>query len=179
MVSPMVSRIAAAALEQATTESVWTALAAVPDPEIPVVSVVDLGIVRDVAWHGDELVVTLTPTYSGCPATEAIAADVVAALARAGIERVRIETRLAPAWTTDWIAPEAKRRLAEYGIAPPGRRVGLQPIDVGRLRRRDPVACPRCGSMRTTEVSRFGSTPCKAHRRCDDCGEPFDHFKPH
>ncbi|HKW81940.1 MAG TPA: 1,2-phenylacetyl-CoA epoxidase subunit PaaD [Casimicrobiaceae bacterium] len=163
----------------ATTESVWTALAAVPDPEIPVVSVVDLGLVRDVAWHGDELVVTLTPTYSGCPATEEIAADVVAALARAGIERVRIETRLAPAWTTDWIAPEAKRRLAEYGIAPPGRRAGAQPIDVERLRRRDPVACPRCGSERTTEVSRFGSTPCKAQRRCDDCGEPFDHFKPH
>ena len=165
--------------ERPTIESVWAALAAVPDPEIPAVSVVDLGLVRDVAWRVDELVVTLTPTYSGCPATETIATDVVAALGRVGVERVRIETRLSPAWTTDWIAPEAKRRLAEYGIAPPGRRAGAQPIDIAGLRRRDSVACPRCGSMHTSEISRFGSTPCKAQHRCDACGEPFDHFKPH
>jgi ring-1,2-phenylacetyl-CoA epoxidase subunit PaaD len=162
-----------------TLDAVWAALAAIPDPEIPVISLVELGIVRGVAWRGHELLVTLTPTYSGCPATEVIAADVAAALKTAGVVDVRIETRLSPAWTTDWMAPAAKTRLAEYGIAPPGTRVGLQTIDIGGLRRREPVPCPRCGSKRTRELSRFGSTPCKAQHRCDDCFEPFDYFKPH
>lgn len=165
-----------------TMDAIWAALAAVPDPEIPVISLVELGIVRDVRWRDDELVVTLTPTYSGCPATEVIAADVAAALANAGIAGARIETRLSPAWTTDWIAPAAKRRLAEYGIAPPGLRAAVQPIDIAGLTRRvavSPVPCPRCGSTRTRELSRFGSTPCKAQHRCEDCLEPFDYFKPH
>jgi ring-1,2-phenylacetyl-CoA epoxidase subunit PaaD len=165
-----------------TMEAIWAALAAVPDPEIPVISVVDLGIVRDVAWRGEELVVTLTPTYSGCPATEVIAADVAAALAAAGVPGARIETRLAPAWTTDWLAPSARKRLAEYGIAPPGLRAAVQTIDVTGLRLRamaPPVPCPRCGSTRTRELSRFGATPCKAQHRCEDCLEPFDYFKPH
>ena len=165
-----------------TMESIWSALAAIPDPEIPVISLVELGVVRDVCWRDGQLVVTLTPTYSGCPATEVIAADVAAALENAGIAGARIETRLSPAWTTDWIAPAAKRRLAEYGIAPPGARAAVQAINVGGLKRRapaPPVACPRCGSTRTRELSRFGSTPCKAQHRCDDCLEPFDYFKPH
>ncbi len=162
-----------------TIAAVWAALASIPDPEIPVISLVELGVIRDVAWRGDELVVTLTPTYSGCPATEVIAADVAAALADAGIVGARLETRLSPAWTTDWIAPAAKARLAEYGIAPPGLRAAVQTIDIAGLRRREPVPCPRCGSTHTRELSRFGATPCKAQHRCDDCLEPFDYFKPH
>jgi ring-1,2-phenylacetyl-CoA epoxidase subunit PaaD len=163
---------------------VWRTLADVPDPEIPVVSIVDLGIVRSVEWRDDELVVTLTPTYSGCPATEMIVADVGRALSTAGFRRHRLEIRLSPAWTTDWIAPEARNRLARYGIAPPGPHTApvMQAIDVSALHRRPPrgqVACPRCGSSRTREMSRFGSTPCKAQYRCDDCLEPFDYFKPH
>ncbi len=164
--------------------AVWRVLGRVPDPEIPVVSVVDLGIVRGVEWRDDEVVVTLTPTYSGCPATEMIVADVGRALAAAGFGRHRLEIRLSPAWTTDWITPEARTRLARYGIAPPGAqtRPAVQPIDASRLGRgssRPLVPCPRCGSTRTRELSRFGSTPCKAQYACDDCLEPFDYFKPH
>jgi ring-1,2-phenylacetyl-CoA epoxidase subunit PaaD len=163
---------------------VWRTLARVPDPEIPVVSVVDLGIVRSVEWRDDELIVTLTPTYSGCPATEMIIGDVGRALAGAGFTRYRLEIQLAPAWTTDWIAPEARVRLARYGIAPPGPHTApaVQAIDTSALHRRAPraeIACPRCHSTRTRELSRFGSTPCKAQYRCDDCLEPFDYFKPH
>jgi len=165
--------------------TVWEALAAIPDPEIPVVSVVELGIVRGVDWRGDELVVTVTPTYSGCPATELIAADIERVLAASGVGRYRVERRLAPAWTTDWIAPEARERLARFGIAPPGTRAapaGVQMIDTSAIRTRRAaarIACPRCGSSNTREISRFGSTPCKAQYRCEDCLEPFDYFKPH
>jgi ring-1,2-phenylacetyl-CoA epoxidase subunit PaaD len=178
----MVSAIRGATEARPTMDSIWAALAAIPDPEIPAISLVELGIVRDVCWCDGELVVTLTPTYSGCPATAVIAADVAAALADAGIAGARIETRLSPPWTTDWIAPAAKRRLAEYGIAPPGVRAAVQAIDIGALKRRvpaSPVPCPRCRSTRTRELSRFGSTPCKAQHRCEDCLEPFDYFKPH
>jgi ring-1,2-phenylacetyl-CoA epoxidase subunit PaaD len=173
-------------LDAPSLNSIWTALAAVPDPEIPIISVVDLGIVRDVRWDDAELVVSVTPTYSGCPATEVIARDIGSALTRAGVERFRIETRLSPAWTTDWISADARRRLADYGIAPPGERAGSSEprrIDISGLQRRRPqaasVACPRCQSTRTREQSRYGSTPCKAQYRCDDCLEPFDYFKPH
>jgi ring-1,2-phenylacetyl-CoA epoxidase subunit PaaD len=167
--------------------AIWSALAAVPDPEIPVISVVDLGIVRNVEWCGDELVVSVTPTYSGCPATEVIASDIGRALIAVGVTRFRVETRLAPAWTTDWITPEARQRLADYGIAPPGPRVAgsvqTSRIDTSALHRvqvaRASVACPRCHSTRTREQSRYGSTPCKAQYRCEDCLEPFDYFKPH
>jgi len=168
----------------AVDAAVWRTLARVPDPEIPVLSVVDLGIVRGLEWRDDELVVTLTPTYSGCPATEMIIADVGRALAAAGFENHRLEIKLSPAWTTDWIAPEARARLAGFGIAPPGSRASppVQTIDASALRRRAAsvdVSCPRCGSTRTRELSRFGSTPCKAQYRCEDCLEPFDYFKPH
>ena len=170
-----------------TTEvdaAVWRTLARVPDPEIPVLSVVDLGLIRGLEWRDDELVVTLTPTYSGCPATEMIIADIARALASAGFENHRLEIKLSPAWTTDWIAPEARARLAGFGIAPPGSRASppVQAIDASALRRRAAtvdVPCPRCGSTRTRELSRFGSTPCKAQYRCEDCLEPFDYFKPH
>jgi ring-1,2-phenylacetyl-CoA epoxidase subunit PaaD len=168
-------------------DAIWLALGAVPDPEIPVISVVDLGIIRGVEWHGGELVVSVTPTYSGCPATEVIACDIGRALVAAGVKHFRVETKLAPAWTTDWIQPDARKRLADYGIAPPGPRaadaIQVNRIDISALRRhrREAVSipCPRCHSTRTHEQSRYGSTPCKAQYRCDDCLEPFDYFKPH
>jgi len=176
--------VAATSPAAAWIDAVWKALAAVTDPEIPVISVVELGIVRGVEWRADELIVTVTPTYSGCPATEMIAADIDRALAAIGIAKYRIETRLAPAWTTDWIDPAARGRLARFGITPPGARAPdqVRAIDVSALSRRRAearVACPRCGSSRTRELSRFGSTPCKAQYRCEDCLEPFDYFKPH
>ncbi|HEX2134717.1 MAG TPA: 1,2-phenylacetyl-CoA epoxidase subunit PaaD [Microvirga sp.] len=153
-------------------------LAEVPDPEIPAVSVIDLGIVRDVRWSGDELVVALTPTYSGCPATSVIAFDVEAALRARGIERVRIERRLSPPWTTDWITEEGRRKLEAYGIAPPAEQAADIPSPLDRLLRKPAtVACPRCGSTDTRRVSEFGSTPCKAQYRCNGCLEPFDYFK--
>ena len=164
----------------AELRAVWDALGGVLDPEIPLVSIVELGIVRGVEPAGDGFTVTLTPTYSGCPATRVIEQDVRAALARATAAPVRIVTSLAPAWSTDWIAPEAKRRLREAGIAPPQggapAPAGPQPIV---FRKVEAVACPKCGSLRTAELSRFGSTPCKAQYRCNDCLEPFDYFKPH
>lgn len=148
----------------ATEAEVWALLAAIPDPEIPVVSIADLGIVRAVSLSGSDVAVAITPTYSGCPATSAIARAVDATLRGAGL-RPRVETRIDPPWTTDWIGPEGREKLRRYGIAPP---------EPGR-----PVACPLCGSGAVHEVSRFGSTPCKAQWRCDACGEPFDRFKCH
>ena len=160
---------------------IWDLLGGIPDPEIPVISIVELGIVREVTFDGPTLVVSVTPTYSGCPATEVIARDIADTLRQAGYSDHRIRTQLAPAWTTDWIEPAALERLRVYGIAPPGERVATQRVDVSGLRRRAPqraIACPRCGSLRTHELSPFGSTPCKAQHRCDDCLEPFDYFKP-
>jgi ring-1,2-phenylacetyl-CoA epoxidase subunit PaaD len=161
--------------------AIWEMLAAIPDPEIPVISIVELGIVRNVAREDGHVVVTVTPTYSGCPATQMIAADIRRTLAEAGEQHCRIATQLSPAWTTDWMAPEARERLRAYGIVPPGKCSSSRPIDITGLRKREVVtiACPRCGSTRTQELSRFGSTPCKAQYRCDDCREPFDYFKPH
>jgi ring-1,2-phenylacetyl-CoA epoxidase subunit PaaD len=178
---------APALVERPGLDAIWHTLAGVPDPEIPVISVVDLGIIRGVEWRDDVLVVSVTPTYSGCPATEVIAGDIGRALVAAGVARFRVETRLAPAWTTDWITPAARKRLAEYGIAPPGPRAAdssqTSRIDISALRRHRAelasVPCPRCHSTRTREQSRYGSTPCKAQYRCDDCLEPFDYFKPH
>jgi ring-1,2-phenylacetyl-CoA epoxidase subunit PaaD len=163
--------------------TVWRWLADVPDPEIPALSVVDLGIVRDVAWSstsaGNECVVTITPTYSGCPATAVIAESIVAALRDRGIAHVRLETQLAPAWTTDWLTDDAKRKLSAYGIAPPSQQT-IAVSAIGRGPRAALViACPRCGSTRTQTISEFGSTPCKAMHRCLDCLEPFDYFKRH
>lgn len=164
--------------------AIWRALSAIPDPEIPALSIVDLGIVRGVDWHDDVPLITVTPTYSGCPATEVIMADIGRALSEAGFATHRLEIRLAPAWTTDWISAAARERLSAFGIAPPqpGTVAAVQVIDTTALRRRGPcpaVPCPRCGSERTRELSRFGSTPCKAQYRCEACLEPFDYFKPH
>ncbi len=154
-------------------EALWQLLDQVPDPEVPVVSVVDLGIVRELRWEQRQLVVTLTPTYSGCPATEFIEEAVAAALRAAGITNLRLVQQLAPAWTTDWISAAGREKLRAFGIAPP----------VGSASKRtlwgeEPeVACPHCGSPQTTRVSEFGSTACKALYRCDSCLEPFDYFK--
>jgi ring-1,2-phenylacetyl-CoA epoxidase subunit PaaD len=154
----------------------WDTLAQVPDPEVPVLSVVDLGIVRELAVDaGDDVTVTLTPTYSGCPATEVIQESVVQALRQAGARAVTVTTRLSPAWTTDWINPAAAEKLRAYGIAPPHLKVAdAQPL---RFHPRD-IACPRCASQHTQRLSAFGSTACKALYRCLDCLEPFEHFKP-
>lgn len=172
---------------QVSVEEVWTWLADVPDPEIPVISIVDLGIVREVRWdtrsEPARLVVTVTPTYSGCPATEVIAESIREALQQHGIAHPVMETRLSPPWTTDWLAPAAREKLRAYGIAPPAGLAGEQVIDINRLSRRAPPAplvhCPRCASSNTELSSQFGSTPCKALYRCRDCREPFDYFKCH
>ena len=160
----------------------WRVLESVPDPEVPVLSVCDLGIVREVRPDAAEpagLEVVLTPTYSGCPATEVIADSVRGALQEAGFGPVRVTLRRAPAWTTDWISAEGRRKLHAYGIAPPGP---VEPEAPGvavpiRIRPRG-VDCPRCGSAQTERLSAFGSTACKAMYRCLACREPFEHFKP-
>jgi len=144
-------------------------LSHVPDPEIPCVSVVDLGIVRDV----QDDVVVITPTYTGCPATIAIAADIRTALDRAGLSFMKIETTLSPPWTTDWISDAGREKLRVYGVAPPAKGAAKYVL------RETAAMCPRCGSSRTEEISRFGSTPCKSLNRCLDCREPFDRFKCH
>ncbi|HEX6012705.1 MAG TPA: 1,2-phenylacetyl-CoA epoxidase subunit PaaD [Geminicoccaceae bacterium] len=166
-------------VERPSVEQVRNWLAEVPDPEIPVISVIDLGIVRDVRWQdGGELVVTVTPTYSGCPATAVISLMIEDALRGRGLDKVRLERRIAPPWTTDWISSKGREQLKAYGVAPPAEKAGgFSPLD--RVLGRKPVAieCPRCGSTRTAKVSEFGSTPCKAQYRCQDCLEPFDYFK--
>ena len=152
----------------------WQLLAGVPDPEIPVLSVLDLGIVRDVTESSDgrAVSVTITPTYSGCPATEVIAHDVRTAL-ESTYDAVDVQTRLSPAWTTDWMSDEGRDKLRDFGIAPPGR-VLLPILGAGQ-----PDACPQCGSSDVEELAGFGSTPCKALWRCTSCREPFDYFKSH
>jgi len=151
-------------MPQPSLETIWQWLDDVPDPEIPVISVVDLGIVRGVAWQGDTLEVTITPTYSGCPATRIINLDIETALRGHGVEKIELKRVLSPAWTTDWLSEKGRARLEEYGIAPPHPAGG-------------PSRCPQCQSASLEKVSQFGSTPCKAHWRCLDCLEPFDYFK--
>jgi ring-1,2-phenylacetyl-CoA epoxidase subunit PaaD len=169
-----------AALPDLETVRHWLSL--VPDPEIPVISLIDLGIIRDVAWQEDTLVVTVTPTYSGCPATTVINLDIEAALKARGVEKIRLERRLSPPWTTDWISAEGREKLRAYGIAPPVDGTAADGRLAGRISRLAGtsnlvIACPRCGSTATQKVSQFGSTPCKASYRCTDCLEPFDYFK--
>lgn len=160
-------------------DGVWDALRQIPDPEIPTVSIVELGIVRDLRWNGETLAVRVTPTYSGCPATDMINEDIRRALRSLGVRQVAIEFALSPPWTTDWIAPEAKDKLRAFGIAPPGGSASRVDVTgISPLRKREAVACPRCGSMATTLVSQFGSTACKSLHRCQTCREPFDYFKP-
>ena len=157
---------AGAGVPTATERELWQLLARVPDPEIPVLSIVDLGIVRYVRRAADgRLHVGITPTYSGCPATEAIRAATRAALDSAGYREALLEEVLSPPWTSDWVTAEGRARLAAFGIAPP--------VAAGAA----PVRCPTCGSLATVRISEFASTPCKAHYVCRACREPFDHFK--
>jgi ring-1,2-phenylacetyl-CoA epoxidase subunit PaaD len=164
-------------LTQPDLEQIRTWLGEVPDPEVPAVSVLDLGIVRDVRWNDAELVVAITPTYSGCPATSVIALDIEAALRAKGIDRLRVERRLSPPWTTDWITQEGRQRLEAYGIAPPAEGADAPSPFERFLRKPLTIPCPRCKSENTDRVSEFGSTPCKAQYQCRDCLEPFDYFK--
>lgn len=148
------------------------ALAEVRDPELPFLTLADMGILRDVRETGGTIEVDITPTYSGCPATDVIRLDVETALLRAGIEAARVRSVLSPAWTTDWLTDEARRKLRENGIAPPVKASGKRALFAATE-----VACPACGSAETERVSEFGSTPCKAHYRCQACREPFEYFK--
>lgn len=166
------------AIAPVSIEQVYAWLQEVPDPEIPVLSVVDLGVVRDVSFDADACVVVITPTYSGCPAMREITEDIRQVLARHGIGEVRVETRLSPAWTTDWMSEKGRAALKDYGIAAPAQ----QAIDISGISRRNAgpaIECPRCGSRDTRLVSNFGSTSCKALYRCVSCREPFDYFKTH
>ena len=156
------------------TAAAWKVLDGVLDPEVPALSLVDLGIVREVNDAPSGLEIVLTPTYSGCPATEVIEKSVIDALEAEGLGPVTVKQRLAPAWTTDWISQEGRRKLREYGIAPPGAAGEGHTI---RIRARH-VACPRCASSDTERLSAFGSTACKALYRCLACREPFEYFKP-
>ena len=164
-------------------------LSQIEDPEIPVISIVDLGVIREVKWEGDgddaECVVAITPTYSGCPATHVIQQSVEDCLSDHGLRHSRVVTRISPPWTTDWMSEQGKRKLRDYGIAPPVGRASEQAIPISRIGRGGrPSAslqprCPRCDSPQVSLTSEFGSTPCKALYRCLACLEPFDHFKCH
>ncbi|MFD1146870.1 1,2-phenylacetyl-CoA epoxidase subunit PaaD [Saccharothrix hoggarensis] len=163
----------------AGTGTAFEVAASVRDPELPVLTLADLGVLRDVTEEDGRVSVTITPTYSGCPALDEMGADLRRSLLRAGFTSVDVRLSLSPAWTTDWITEDGRRKLREAGIAPPSRLgprpAGPVPLNLTPPSRR--VACPRCGSHRTSEVSRFGSTACKALRRCADCAEPFEHVK--
>ncbi|MFI2362462.1 1,2-phenylacetyl-CoA epoxidase subunit PaaD [Promicromonospora sp. NPDC019610] len=153
--------------------AVWDVAATVTDPEVPVLTIEDLGVLRGVRFVDGSPVVDITPTYSGCPAVDAIRDDIVAVLREHGHPRARVAVVLSPAWTTDWMSDAGRRKLVEHGIAPPGRRAGgVVALGLG-------VRCPRCGSLHTRELARFGSTSCKALYVCQRCREPFDHFKEH
>jgi ring-1,2-phenylacetyl-CoA epoxidase subunit PaaD len=159
-----------------TRDEAWAVAATVTDPEVPVLTIEDLGVLRGVEVDDDRVQVTITPTYSGCPALETMRDDLILALTAAGFADVDVRTTLAPAWTTDWMTDAGKRKLTEYGIAPPNGRAAVRR---GPIRVRLGVKCPRCGSLDTREVARFGSTSCKALYECRACLEPFDFFKVH
>ncbi|MBP6901941.1 MAG: phenylacetate-CoA oxygenase subunit PaaJ [Burkholderiaceae bacterium] len=162
-------------------DAAWRVLQQVPDPEVPAISVCELGIVREVQLGDDGLQVVVTPTYSGCPATEVINASIHDALVEAGLGPVTVSLRRAPAWTTDWISAAGRDKLRAYGIAPPGpvdAEAGAPLRFMPRRATAPALACPRCGSLHTERLSAFGSTACKSLHRCLDCREPFEHFKP-
>lgn len=154
-------------------ELVWERLALIPDPEIPVISILDLGVVRDVRYDGETLRIVITPTYTGCPAMHLFVAEIQAAMHEQGLDNIEISTVYSPPWTTDWLSPEAQEKLRRYGIAPPVKEVlGDNPFAPPPL-----VPCPRCDSENTNLVSQFGATACKSLYVCDACKEPFEYFK--
>ena len=161
-----------------TTTAAYDIAAGTPDPELPMLTVADLGILRAVNVTADGVVVTITPTYSGCPAMREISADITHRLSRAGCDRVTVRTQLAPPWTSDWITDRGRRKLAAAGIAPPApapRRSGPVPLTLSRPA---PASCPRCGSSRTRQTAEFSATACKSLYRCEACDEPFEAVKP-
>lgn len=153
-----------------STKKIWQILSTITDPEVPVLTITDLGIVRDLKINGDEIEVIITPTYSGCPAMDMIAMNIKMALLENGYSNIKITTVLAPAWTTDWMTEEGKIKLKAYGIAAPDKKIIIP---------KDGVECPLCNSTNTKLLSEFGSTACKALYQCNDCKEPFDYFKCH
>ncbi len=159
------------------TKQIWSILETVVDPEVPVLSVIDLGIIRDVKFSNDEAEIIITPTYTGCPAMDVISMNVRLALLSNGYKKISIKQVLSPAWTTDWMTEAGKRKLKEYGIAPPNPK--QQVCDDKLFAPHEAVQCPRCNSYHTHRISEFGSTACKALFRCGDCQEPFDYFKCH
>ena len=158
-----------------TEEHIWQILKEVPDPEVPVLNLLDLGIIRDVKLNEEEIEVIVTPTYSGCPATPMINMAIKMKLIEKGFNSIRLTNRLSPAWTTDWMTEEGKQKLKAYGIAPPVYSKNSDEL----FSKTDEVECTLCGSKHTHLVSQFGSTACKALYQCDDCREPFDYFKCH
>jgi ring-1,2-phenylacetyl-CoA epoxidase subunit PaaD len=156
-----------------TVTDIWHWLEDVSDPEVPVLSVVDLGVVRSIQLKGDHAAIVITPTYSGCPAMQVIEKGIRSKLAEKGISDCEITTVLSPAWTTDWLSENGRRKLKEYGIAPPEHEVDKSVL----FSEPTVVPCPKCNSRNTRMVSQFGSTACKAHYQCNDCKEPFDYFK--
>ena len=159
-------------LTRPSIDEIWSWLAELPDPEIPIISLVDLGIIRNVRWVDETLEVTVTPTYSGCPATSVINFEIDRHLRDHGVSKLALKRRLSPAWTTAWMSAEGREKLRGYGIAPPIEGTAA----CGALRALT-VRCPRCGSNNTETISQFGSTPCKSNFRCTECLEPFDYFK--
>lgn len=155
---------------------IWELLEEVKDPEVPVLSVVDLGIIRDVKTEGDEITIVITPTYSGCPAMDVIAMDIRLKLVEKGYRKVKVVQQLSPAWTTDWMTENGKEKLKGFGIAPPNPK---QQYCTSEMFREESVQCPRCNSYHTQLISEFGSTACKSMIRCLDCQEAFDYFKCH
>jgi len=158
-------------------KKIWEILATVNDPEVPVLTVLDLGIVRDVQIKNDQVEIIITPTYSGCPAMDAIALDIKLKLSEAGFKNVKVISILSPAWTTDWMSEDGKQKLKAYGIAPPNAKQQVCRNDL--FAPNEAVQCPHCNSYHTSRISEFGSTACKALYQCDDCKEPFDYFKCH
>lgn len=181
--APSESVVDADTARELSRQRLLDVVSTVPDPEIPVITLGDLGIVRQVEHGQQGWIVELTPTYSGCPATEVIRDDVIRAARDAGFEAVQVRLVLSPAWTTRWISAEGRQKLRDYGIAPPSdddTRTEPAPLQqVIRLHRKVPTACPQCGSTRVELLSEFGSTPCKSLHRCLACREPFDYFKPY
>ena len=158
-------------------ETIYSYLGEINDPEVPVLSITDLGIVRDVKMNDGEIEVVITPTYTGCPAMDMITATIKIQLSTLGFKKVKITQALSPAWTTEWMSDEGKRKLKEYGIAPPNPK--QQVCDQKLFAAAETVQCPHCSSYHTHRISEFGSTACKALYQCDDCKEPFDYFKCH
>ncbi|MBL7804134.1 MAG: phenylacetate-CoA oxygenase subunit PaaJ [Saprospiraceae bacterium] len=153
---------------------IWERLEQIPDPEVPVITITELGVVRGIDWDGDKLTITITPTYTGCPAMTLFTAEIRAAMHAMGFQNLDIKTVYSPAWTTDWLSDAAREKLRRYGIAPPVKTIS-DPDDL--FAPPPAVPCPHCGSDHTHESSRFGSTACKALYVCDDCKEPFEYFK--